>query len=478
MSNYDNILINLILKEKTIDWDELGVTAEMVDADARPVFNFISQHYARYSKLPDRKEVKKNFRSFRLLKGTEPIGYYAAKVRTNYQAAILRSVLADASQAYNTDLTSAIEIFKEGSEQIFKVSGGKTRVVDFGEALKRAPYEIETEHVLAADYPFGDPVLDQELIGMEKGDVALLAGSTASGKSWLLFKLAYTLWRKHKVKILLISLELSSKTVLRRLYAIAARIEYNRFRRGAMTFEEKARFARVAKRGIDNTFEIISAADGEGEENGKIGSLEFIRAKIRKHKPEMLMVDGVYLAMDMDKWGETVAFANGLHMMMQAEKIACIATTQLKNIKDTSNPQLGDLAFTSAFQQAAEFVFLLAKDSKMRQEHYAMLTVGKAREVEDGQKFMLRFNPGADIRLEKMEARINNALMDEYHEECNDVKEKNHGTGGKNKGKRKSLNRSSSSSEESRSPEEVSGRQKERNYLSEEKSKPLSAENY
>lgn len=462
MSNLDSILVNLLLKQEKVDLDHLGITSEMIDVDIRPVYNFVVQHYNRYGKLPAKSEVRRNFKQFRFIKPSEPIEYYSEKIRTNYQAARLRGVLADASAAYNEeDLAKAIEVFRQGADEILKVSG-KAKVVDFGEALKRAPEEIETEHVLAADYPFGDPVLDQDLVGMEKGDWALIAGNAAAGKTWWLLKLAYNLWRKHKLKILFVSLELSTKIILRRLYSIAAKVSYSRFRRNCLTAEERARFHRVAKKEMDGVFEIISAADDAVGAGNKFGSLDHIRQKVLKHKPDILCVDGLYLAMDMDKWGETVRFANDFHMLLQEMKTPAITTTQLKNIKDTSNPQLSDLAFTAAFQQATDFVFLLAKDPKMRQEHFSMVTVGKAREAEDCQKYYLQFDPGAKIYLERIDKRVNNPLM----EDINDgAQEKSGKSGGKGKGLKK-LSRSSG--KEDGGAEKISGGQEKRNYLSEE----------
>lgn len=410
MISPDKAYIGLVLKSEDSSWQDLGVSTDMIDSSVRPVYAFIVQHYGKYGKAPSRREVKRHFPAFRFLKTTEPIAYYAEQLINNYRATKLRNLLTDTSEAYNADdVATALDVFAAGASDILKTHT-TMKPMEYSDAIQDAYEDYKANKGLDAEYSFGSALLDADLLGMERGDWCLLAGAPAAGKTWLLLKLLYTLWAKEELNVLLISMELGTPLIKRRLNSIAARVNYTRYRRGMLDDDEKMRLRRAGDKKRNSWFNVVSAANHNRSE-GKFGSTDSMALKIQQYKPDIFAVDGLYLAMNMESWGETAAFANDFHSMLQSMGIPGMATTQLKNIADTSKPRLSDLAFTAAFQQATDFVLMIGKDDKMRAEKEAVVTVAKARESEDCIGYFMDFDPGAKIRLKRMGTTLVNPLM-------------------------------------------------------------------
>lgn len=414
MSQYDSIFINQILKSDNDEWLHHGLTPQMLDVSVRAVYTFITSHYARFAKIPSRTEIRRNFPTFEFLKAKEPMLYYVEQIRKSYRMAKIRGILTDASEAFTQDnLEDTLTVLKNGYGDLFGTATGGPGCANYGDMVRDAPKQIFEDHYLTADYPFGDKILDQDFMGMERGDWALIAGVPASGKSWWLFKLLHNLWSKQGLNVLLLSCELSSKIVTRRLHSITAGVNYKFFRKGRFTPEQRKRLRMASMKKYKGRFDIVCAANHDPAE-GRLGSLESVRMKIQQYKPDIIGIDGIYLAADMDEWSKTVKFANDFHFLLQEMKTPAITTSQLKNVADASKPQLRDLAFSSAFQQATDFVFLLSKDEKMRQERKTLVSVGKAREDEDCRAYMLNFNPGADLDLMRLDKQATNPLLDAH----------------------------------------------------------------
>ena len=411
MSIYDSIFINMVLKSDDSEWLHHNIAPKMLDSSVRPIYSFVINHYSRYSKLPSRKEVKRNFPNFKFYAGKEPMPYYVEQIRKAYRLAKIRNILTDCSDAFSRDnLEETLELYRNGYTDLYGSDVSNIGAANYAEVVKTAYKEVFEEKCLSADYPFGEPLLDTDFLGQEKGDWTLLAGTAAAGKTWTLLKMLHNLWKHHQLNVLLISCELSNKIVIRRLHAITAEVNYKKFRRGELTPAQRMRIRIESLRKNPARFDIISAANHDPSE-GRLGSLDSIRMKIQQYKPDILGVDGLYLGMDMDKWAEAVRFANDFHFMLQETHTPALTTSQLKNVGDPAKPQMKDLAFTSAFQQATDFVFLLSKDEQMRLQKSAMFHIGKAREDEDCKSYLLKYNPGAEVYLTRLDKQATNPLM-------------------------------------------------------------------
>jgi len=296
-------------------------------------------------------------------------------------------------------------------------TGGK-RIEDkfFGKDPKRSLADLEANAKgLSADFSLGHDVLDEDLIGAERGNFFVIAGTPAAGKTWFMLKTMYELW-KMGLNILFVSLELSEKLLRRRLDSLVAGIKYSKFRRGLLTPEERKSFMfkLYKNKRRENFFEIVTSENSDPTSGNTVGKLDFIYSKVRQHKPDIVAVDGFYLMAgkgDSD-WERMASLTRGFHHLTQATGVCGWATTQLTKTSDEKNPKLRDLSYSWTFAQDSDGVFLLSRPEDMRLAGEVAVTVGKFREAEDNMRYILEFDPGATVDLQRLEIPSDNPLMD------------------------------------------------------------------
>jgi replicative DNA helicase len=416
MAKIDNQFITRLIRHPDEDWLSCGVTSDMVSLDARPVYEFIRKEATSYKgSVPTMETVKQFFPAFRSRKAPENTEFYARVIIrrfTERQVKESAAKLAEALSAEEPDLEEAGKILTEGAAQLSLIHSGRVQITRYGispterlEALKKA------QHV-QADFSLGHKLLDEDLIGAERGDFYIIAGTPAAGKTWFLLKTLYNLWRSG-LNILLFSFELSRKLIMRRLDAIVAQIQYNRFRRGLLTDDEWRLFQRrlMFNSKLPSFFEVLTAeASDPTAKVGGPGRLDYVYGKIRQYNPDIVGIDGFYLmhGVGNSDWERMASLTRGFHGVTQATGVNGWATTQLTKTSDEKNPKIRDLSFSWTFAQDTDGAFLLSRP----ENSFPIMNVGKFREAEDQMRYAIKFNPGAEIEVERMAPVIENPLMD------------------------------------------------------------------
>lgn len=419
MARIDSQFITRIIRHPEEDWQSCRIPAGMISVDVRPVYDFIFKEATSFrGTVPSMDTVLQFFPSFRAKKATEAITFYADLIRERYTERTLRDAvvrLSETLSAEEPDLQAAEDILTEATSELSMRRLTQVSTIRYGtspqerlEALKEAKYGR------AADYSLGHPLLDEDLIGSEKGDFYIIAGTPAAGKTWFLLKTLLNLWMKEHLNIVLFSYELSKKLLCRRLDSIVAGVPYNRFRRGILTAEEQRRFEmRLLKlRKTPAFFEIITpeSCNPLDKSANNPARLDFLYNTLLRQRPHIVGVDGFYL---MDGQGDTdwsrmAYLTRGFHAVTQATGITGWATTQLTKTSDEKNPKLRDLSFSWTFAQDTDGAFLLSRP----ENSFPILNVGKFREAEDTLKYALDFNPGERIEVQRMAPVTENPLMD------------------------------------------------------------------
>ena len=183
MARTDNIFISLLIKGEIKDWGALGITPEMIESDLRPVYNFVVEHWRRENKWPDKLTVVQHYQFFKFYKAKEPITYYAKEIKTRFKAAKLREALGEITEAFNQgDIELAVNTSIEKSRELSQYAGD-IKVVEYTESLMAAAKDIRARKHTKAEFSFGSNALDRDLIGMERGDWAIIAGLPKRGKT-------------------------------------------------------------------------------------------------------------------------------------------------------------------------------------------------------------------------------------------------------------------------------------------------------
>lgn len=412
MAQIDNQYLTRILKNDET-WGDIYITADKVSLDVRPVYEFICQEFRSSGKIPSPKTVKQFFPAFRLKKAHEGAKFYAKLLIKRSEERRLKDLAAELVDKLSVEEPDVGEIKKTLTSQIIEWVGDSEGTAPADLEYGRDPRKGIAAHKerasgISADFSLGHQVLDEDLIGGEKGDFYIIAGTPRAGKTWLLLKTLYNLWTKERLNILLFSFELSRKLIDRRLDSIVARIPYGRFRRGMLTHEEIIRFQRrLLKNARIPSFWKILTLESAGNDSGR---LDFVYSKIMQYKPDIVGIDGFYLmgGIGESAWERIAYLTRGFHSITQATGVNGWGTTQLGKTSDDKNPKLRDLSFSWTFAQDTDGAFLLSRP----ENSFPILTVGKFRESEDSMRYALDFEPGARIEIERMAPPMENPLMD------------------------------------------------------------------
>ena len=206
------------------------------------------------------------------------------------------------------------------------------------------------------------PNVDKHSLGIQSGELTVLLAKRKTGKSWLLFKWAAHCMRndlKPGESVLIISMEMTRKSVYRRLAAIDLRLDYQDFRSGRLTTDEEIRlFAHCA--------ELMEAPPGLPTVHvacaDTIRDVADICDKVAELRPRAVFLDGLYI-LGRDKklgmWERTITNCAELKLDLCSSKelpVGVVATSQLKGSKDKNalDADADDAAYAKAIGDWAD----------------------------------------------------------------------------------------------------------------------------
>ena len=245
----------------------------------------------------------------------------------------------------NIDAIYKQETYKEGSLN----ESAKERFVRY--------QEIESNPDLAKGIPTGFAEFDRISGGLHPGEVMIVAGATGTGKSILMHNIAVNAYLNnndplalandaHKgYNILYFSLEMPKETVERRVDSCMGGLYYNEIRDGALTKEDKRKYADVLKFQMHypHHFHIVDMAKGATVREIELKYLELCESKF---KPDLVVVD--YLGiMSPNEVGDSDWLALGkisaeLHEFARTYNISVLTGSQVNRPKEGKSTHTTD----------------------------------------------------------------------------------------------------------------------------------------
>ena len=121
-----------------------------------------------------------------------------------------------------------------------------------------------------------------------------------------------------------------------------------------------------------------------------------VSAEIDKHKPDVVLIDGVYLMEDdqgaKDDWLRVAHITRDLKKLAKRCKLPIFINTQAdKNTSKKTGPELGSIMYTQAIGQDSDDILALYRDEVMLSDREMCLKVLKQREGVTG-KVMMNWN--------------------------------------------------------------------------------------
>ncbi|MGI6758280.1 MAG: replicative DNA helicase [Bacilli bacterium] len=215
----------------------------------------------------------------------------------------------------------------------------------------------------------GFPRLDKATLGLQKGDLIILAARPSVGKSTFSLNLATNISEKNNAHVAFFSLEMSIEQLVMRLFSAKAYLKLSNIRNGFLNSKELIRLghARQDLMKLNMYFDETSSSD-----------INDIRAKCRKLKQadqlDAVVIDYLQLINVSGKRGnrqeEVSEISRNLKLLAKELDVPIVALSQLSRLVETRSdkrPVLSDLRESGSIEQDADIVMFLYPHSDVKE---------------------------------------------------------------------------------------------------------------
>jgi len=313
-----------------------------------------------------------------------------------------KSVLRSLIHAGNRIVQSAYEaedeaalILDRAEKSIFDIAERRIRqgFVGIREIVKesfRTIDQLSQSREMVTGIPTGFVDLDEMTSGLQKGDLVIVAGRPAMGKTSLCLNIAQHASLRAGETVGLFSLEMSKEQLVLRMLCSDARVDAHRLRTGNL--QEKD-WARLAKAYAD-----LSASRIFIDDSATLTPLE-MRAKCRRLKAEhglgLVVVDYLQLVSGSgrveNRQQEISSISRSLKGLAKELHVPVVALSQLSRAPEgrtDKRPQLSDLRESGALEQDADVVMFIYREEEYKatdeNRGIAEIIIGKQRNGPTG----------------------------------------------------------------------------------------------
>lgn len=376
---------------------DAGVEVEDLMGEGKVAYIFVVEHFQAQRVVPslstvmsevelDKEDVEAS------LEGLEPLDYYIQKVCDRR----LTNVVRERNQEIQTALTSgdgakAAELLKGGAMLVEKAESqsrkGLVTLQDSADMRRQLYEEAQRsgDGITGVRTPWVS--LDEATGGLHKGELWSWVGKTGVGKSWATVNMWHAV-KQQGIRSLLVSCEMGGAQILRRYDAVAARVPARGLKRGQLTTTEEQRFQDFLIDEAANNTPSYLAADGY------VRSVDDLWSLVSYLKPEVLIVDGLYL-LERAKPGEPAyervsRICWVLKRIAQTNNLLVCATSQFsrKLKRGSKDADTDQIAFSDAVGQDSDGVVALYQDEDLKSARRIEVGLIKNRDGEDMLNFV------------------------------------------------------------------------------------------
>jgi len=310
------------------------------------------------------------------------------------------------------DARRAIAAIQEELKELERSTGSSRDLVlteHYDRILKK--YIIIRDHQGLTGIPWPWNPLNEETLGIQRGDYIIFSARPKSMKTWVLIYLAYHAYVNSGRRVLFYTREMSPEIILRRMVAMSGKVDYKSFIKARLTYEEEANVLRSIQnlkveeqlqRASGNPRSLLQVTNlsDAGHGSGILG----LSKKIKEMKPDLVCIDAIYLMPDDRAKKGTAEHTKHLHVSRDVrglaldEQLPVVGTTQVNRAgADTKGTSSKEGAFTDAYMQDAE---ILARINLRRRKQDAVIILSGGRETNlDG--FIINTRPAYDFSHKK-----------------------------------------------------------------------------
>ena len=364
--DHERLLVSKIIETgSTLEVDDAGVRAEFfLDPVARSVFKQIVKYKGLHGSVPTSRALGADFPTYKLFKCAEPFSDLTDRLRSAYHLSLWEASLMASVDAFDRgDLDGISQLMSETFKKVASDTPNlrDTDVTQTGEQRLERYEELRHRPNTLLGIPSGFVAIDRATQGFQAQQLVTVVGPPKAGKSSTML-LAAREAHTSGYSPLLIGFEMSNEEQEARLDAIAAQISHHRLLDGSLTAEDMKRLQRSVHE-IANLKQFILSND-----TMSTTTLSGIAAKVERYKPDVLIVDGVYMMQDEngEAPGSSQALTNitrGFKRMAQNYNIPIIITTQVLEWKMDKKRGVttNSIGYSSSFAQDSDVVIAVER---------------------------------------------------------------------------------------------------------------------
>ncbi|KNF08532.1 replicative DNA helicase [Gottschalkia purinilytica] len=251
--------------------------------------------------------------------------------------------------------------------------------------------EKRSENKDDKSYHTGITKLDTATAGLHEEELTTIAARPGVGKTAIAMQIGLNI-ANNKRKVMFTSLEMSDIQLCQRIIAAYSKLDGNDLRRGNLNEDGWKKTISVAQRFCWDNFILDKTSK----------NTQHIRTKIRKYKPDLVIIDYLQLLKSVGKYSnreqEVSSITRDLKLMTLEFKIPIIMLSQLNRNAEGNRPTLADLRESGAIEQDSDNIIFIHKLNNREISELIEKEIYTRELIEEMNK---RKNTLTDIILEK-----------------------------------------------------------------------------
>ena len=324
------------------------------------------KHYNKYGEVPTSTSTKDEFPTFEILKVDDSLEYLLDRFISYRRYVHVEDMLQEAADILTrtNDHEVALGIVESSLTRLYREgTPGTSDMFLSRDPENRFAEYLEAEKIAGSLLGLGTGFekIDEATAGLQDGQLITVIAPPKTGKSQSLLQMAINI-HKDGHSVLYQSFEMTNSEIRDRHDSMRAHTSYNRMRRRILTDPEKNDYQDMLAEMAKNPHEFTLTDSLHGI------TVSALAAKIEQHKPEVVMVDGVYLMQD-EQSGESntpqalTNITRSLKKLAQRLKIPIVISTQTLLWKMRGGKVTADsIGYSSSFFQDSDVILGLESD--------------------------------------------------------------------------------------------------------------------
>jgi replicative DNA helicase len=358
-----------------------GIKAEDLTEHGRVGFEIVQQHFKDYGLVPSAATVSElTGQDFET--PLESLDFFIDEVIKNKLFTMIRAGIDDiAPKMRQHDPAAALTLLEQlASKARAELDASRDEVVGLGRqslAVKEIYDRIKHGE---RGIPLPWPTMMEHTLGLWPGEVMLFVARPGSGKTFTLIICALFAAAAGK-KVLFLTTEMDKTAIARRMLSVRMKLPFQAFRGGRLTyFEERGFEAEVQRLGdVDDTNIRLAGGDFKF-------SLDHLETVVSQEKPDLLVIDGIYLleTPGQSRNERAAAAMDGVKRLANRSKIPIISSTQFNRINkkdDDSTATLDNIGMTDTAGMNFDLIYGVFQSQDMYKDRQLLFVHMKGRDV-------------------------------------------------------------------------------------------------